>query len=267
MRVKNDFIDVLRNFLKKEREKIQKIENRNAFSTEETTDNIFKVLPNSCESLEERDDDFEKIKEFGKNEDKKNIKNENDISEDTYIEKIDNSFQNNSLDKKNNIFNNTKCRIIYISDLVSIKYIKDEDNKILKKLEEFDYNPKYYNKFKNSLEHDFKNKSLVEAYDNYIKEIYAKIKDKILEFYESFSKTFNIELKKRDIGLMLIQLKKIVEEKIELNLESLIHYLNKFPIKYLKIIPTINTKNNTILRVDERILNSKFRIEYIFPFF
>ena len=66
---------------------------------------------------------------------------------------------------------------------------------------------------------------------------------------------------------MLIQLKKLVEEKIELDFDSLIYYLNKFPIKYLKIIKLDDLRKYSFLRLNKEISRSHFRIEYVFPFF
>ena len=262
-KTKNEFILHLNNCLKKQKKSIQKIDI--VSHSEEKIEDIFVDFHQTNESFEKNDDDFEKIKAFGEDNEINMNKYNIDISEDTYIEKIEYFLDNNKY-KIDDICNNKKYRLIYINDLVSFKYLINEDNKFIDKLKEFNYNPKYSYKLKYSLEQDLKNKSLNEAYNNFLFQIYDNIKNKILEFKEIFYRNFNLELKKRDIVLILFQLKKIVEEKIELNLESLIYYLNKFPIKYLKIIPNDGIKNKTILQINEGISNTKFRIEYIFPF-
>ena len=270
LRVKNDFIDHLETYLENPKKDIKRLETKIQVSnSDEHIENIIKNFSDVDEISQKEDDDFEKIKIFGENKDneKDKIKNNNDIPEDTYIKKIDKSSDSNQ-DINDKINDMKKYRIVYINDLVSAKYIKEEDKELQRKLKEFNYNPKYYIKLKNYLEqNEVDNKSQNEIFDNFFYQTYENIREKILEFYENFNKRFKIELKNRDIGLMLIQLKKIVEEKIELDLKSLIHYLYKFPIKYLKIIPIDNIKNNNIIRINKRISNSQFRLEYIFPFF
>ena len=49
-------------------------------------------------------------------------------------------------------------------------------------------------------------------------------------------------------------------------MNSLIFYLNKFPLKYLKIISINKEKSNSFLKLDKKISDSRFRIEYSFPF-
>ena len=272
MRVKTEFIGILKNLSNlKSKKLIKKVEiNRdepNSITEEKIIEDIFKDFP---ENNLEKDDSFTKIKKFeDKNVDikkeinKKKDSNNEDITENIYIDKIEKFFNN----QKFKIYkNNKKYRIIYINDLISIKDMKSENKKIQNKLKEFNYNPKYYNKFKNNVNSPITKKSLNEAYDSFLMNQFENIKSKILDFYEKFSTKFDINLKDRDIGLMLIQLRMIVEEKIDLDFDSLIYYLNKFPIKYLKIIQIDDTEDNNFLRLNENISNYKFRIEYIFPF-
>ena len=273
MRVKGDFIEILKNCSNSSSNKIivKKLEdnkNKSISITEKKIEDIFKDFSNDDEL---NDSDFDKIKKFNDEENEGQIKvdkekdNKKDIDENIYIDKIENYLGNMNVKMNNN--NDKRYRIIYINDLISIKNIQGENEIIIKKMEQFNYNPKYYNKYKKNLNLNIKNKSLDEIYDEFLVETFGNIKTKISEFYHNFSKKYNIDLNNRDIGLMLIQLKKLVEEKIELDFDSLIYYLNKFPIKYLKIIKLDDLRKYSFLRLNKEISRSHFRIEYVFPFF
>ena len=276
LRVKNDFIELLKDYLDSESNQIiQQIDKNYGYTStkdEQLEEDYFKEFSQEKEGKGKREDDFEKIKKFNMvNEDSKSIINEYekeneedvDIQEKNYINKIE-SYYNKNIINLNRFNNNKKYRIIYLNDLISIENLSDEDEQIKKKLKVFNYNPKYYNKFKRHL---LKKDNINEVYDDFLQEQFENIRNKILKFYDDFIKKFNIEIKNRDIGLMLIQLKTIVENKVELNFASLIYYLNKFPIKYLKIVKVDDIENNNILRFNQEISNHKFRIEYVFPFF
>ena len=277
MRVKNDFIELLEDFLGSESNKIIQQIDKNYDDTPnqdekiEKLDDYFEEFSQDKEKIGKEEDDFEKIKKFNIiYEDNKYIINEDDkknededIQEKKYINKIANYYDKNKI-HSNKFNNNKKYRIIYLNDLISIENLNDEEELIKKKMKAFNYNPKYYNKFKRHL---LKKESINEAYDEFLQDQFNNIRDKILKFYDDFIKKFNIELKNRDIGLMLIQLKIIVEKKVELNFSSLIYYLNKFPIKYLKIVKIDDNEKNNILKFNDEISNCKFRLEYVFPFF
>ena len=275
MKVKNDFIELLKNYLEPESNKtIQKLENilDDISFEDEQLEDIFREFPKDKEGNGNNEEDFEKIKKFNiisednkymSIENKKEKKEDIDIPENIFINQIESYYNKNKINL-NKFNHNKKYRIIYLNDLISIENLNDEKEEIKKKMKAFNYNPKYYNKFKTHLY--LKKENINEAYNDFLQEQFGNIRNKILKFYDDFTKKFNIELNNRDIGLMLIQLKNIVENKIELNFVSLIHYLNKFPIKYLKIIKVDDIENNNFLRINQEISNFKFRLEYIFPF-
>ena len=275
MRVKTEFIGILKNFSNlKSNQKIKKIEitrdETDSTMEEKKIDDIFSDFSENMD-IEEEDDPFTKIKKFNdlnvdnkKENIKINDKNNSDINENMYFNSINNYFINQNLKMYKD---NKKYRIIYINDLISIKDMKDENKDIINKLKEFNYNPKYYQKLKNNVNSSVQEKSLQKEYNKFLLNQFENIKSKIIDFYEKFSKKFNINLKDRDIGLVLIQLRMIVEEKIELDFDSLIHYLNKFPIKYLKIIKIGDNEDKSFLRLNKMLSNDKFMIDYIFPFF
>ena len=275
MRVKTEFIGILKNLSKlNKNQTIKKIEiTRDEIDStleEKKIDDIFSDFSENMD-IEDKDDPFTKIKKFNdlnvdnkKENIKKSDSNNIDITENMYFNNINNFFNNQNL----KIYkNNKKYRIIYINGLISIEDMKGEEKNIINKLKEFNFNPKYYQKLKNNVNSSLQEKSLQKAYDNFLINQFGNIKSKIQNFYEKFSEKFNINLKDRDIGLMLIQLRMIVEEKIELDFDSLIYYLIKFPIKYLKIIKIDDNEDKSFLRINEMISNYKFNIDYIFPFF
>jgi len=277
MRVKNDFIQILKECSKFGlNNKIQIFEDKNEneiMSIDESKDIFEDFSPDNdyLEKEELKDNDFGKIKKFNNIDDKEEIKNENnedkDIKDENYlIDKIENYFSKND-NNDENTFINDKYRIIYINDLVSIENNDKEEKNILKKLKEFNFNPKCYNEFKKCFNDPMKNKDLDKAYHTFINNKFAKIKLKINRFYDDFNKKFATNLSDRDIALNLIQLDKLVEEKKELNLKSLIHYLIKFPLKYIKIYKVNHeNENKGFLRLNKDLSKFLFRIEYAFPF-
>ena len=251
MGVKDDFIGVLKGCSKKlKKENIKIIEDSdvqdNILNDYEDIFKDFSDKQNYLENGEKDVKNFEKITIFSEIENKK--ENKPLFNESVILNKVDNFRSNykNNYDLKID----SEYKIIYINDLISIEPI--EENKLIKeKLVDF--------KFR-------ENKNINDAYNDFIKETYEKIKGKIKKFYNDFNKKFDINLTGGEIALILLQLINLEESKIELDLNSLIYYLNKFPIKYLKIIDIKNDKNDRFLELNEKISDSKFRIEFAFPF-
>ena len=281
MGIKDDFIEVLVQCSKKLfKESVQIIEEDNieddALNKEE---NIFKEFSdniNYLETGEKENNDFEKIKIFNEikdedeKKDNKKVNLRTKINEYIILDKIEKKYSSylNSNKYIDSIDDN--YRIIYINDLVSIESIgcleEEQFKQIITNLSNFNYNPKYYNQIKDNIEKNKIIKDADEIYNDFIIEIYNKISSKIKGFYKDFNKKNGNILTDSHTAVILLQLIKLVEEKIELDLNSLIFYLNKFPIKYLKIIAINKGKNNSFLKLDKEISTSKFRIEYAFPF-
>ena len=279
MRVKSDFIEILRQCSRKKlKENIQIFENtkdvivpKNQYEEED----IFKDFLSdedysNTSDVDKNKNDFEKIKifndEYDEQENLMENKDERKNIEKEMLNKIENYILNYNNNKHINKINK-RYRIIYINCLISTENMETEDNKqIIQKLADFDYNPKYYNKLRNYYYQHMRNKNLDELYNEFILQTYKNIKSKIFKFYCDLNKKFEINLKEKDIALIILELMNIVENNIELNLSSLIYYLNKFPIKYLKIIKVDDNTNHGFIRLNDDISDSKFRIEYAFPF-
>ena len=280
--VKEDFIELLNRCSKKVlKENLTIIEPHNIedVSLNKEEEDIFEEFSDNINYLEEdekQNDNFEKIKLFNEIKDEnseeihKEEKSRLQSNEYIILDKIE-KYRLDYLNKnKYNFDIDDKYRIIYINDLISIEPIESfEEEKfrqIIPKLSNFNYNPKYYNQIKNNFKKNKNIKNIEEIYHDFIIETYNKINSKIKGFYKDFNKKINNTLTDSDIAVILLQLIKLIDEKIELDLNSLIFYLNKFPLKYLKIISINKEKSNSFLKLDKKISDSRFRIEYSFPF-
>ena len=302
MKVKTDFINNLKdlkdysnsNIYENEEFRI-KLDNTNENILVHEENDIFLEYSQKegLTELNKKDDIiFEKIKIFNDNDNKEDQKEKNklnfrDNKDDLSLIKKDNSKiskqnnekmklcinnndENTDTVKDNNTqaqsfrVNKKKYRIIYINKLISIENIDDESTEIIEKMREFDFNPKYYNKFKKFYNANINDSNLNDIYYNFILRIYNHIKSKIELFYKNLNKESN--LSQNDIVKILMYLDNLVEEKTELNFNSLISYLNIFPLKYIEIIPQNEHKNKDFFLINEDLLSTKFKIKYAFPF-
>ena len=203
-------------------------------------------------------DDNEKIKE----------KDTNSINENTINNKT------NLLDDDSSSSNKNKIKIIYISQLISIKNINNndsgeeidnDDDKIIKYLDIFDYNPKYYIKFKNFL---IKNTgSLDDLYKQFLDYIYEQISKNIKKYYQEN----NNDILKNTTIIELIKLKDLVDNKVRFTVPILIQYIKEFPIKYIQV-KIYNEKNsnhlsNNIINLSNQLKDTEFYFQFCFPFF
>ena len=260
LEVKFDFMGILKNFEdNKESNLYQKEkENDNLIETDIQIEKLFDDYISDNDYIDDMtekdkkdfDDYFPKIKMFKRKEIfKKNEENPNQIS----------------LYKIITIEDRTKVK--YINNLISIKNIQDENTNLIQILEDFDYNPKYYNKFKNYY-YSFNNGSLEEIYSKFLHYVDEHISDKIEEFYRKYCLKVDSNMKPDQFMVCkLVLLYSIVEDKESINFSELIRLIESFPLKYIKIIPKkiIESKCN-IIDINSDLSKKDFNLEYSFPF-
>ena len=158
-----------------------------------------------------------------------------------------------------------RTKIIYINNLVTIDNIKEEKKELISMLSNFDYNPKYYFKFKKFSE-SYVYVSLKEIYTKFLQFINKKISQKISDFYQDYSLRVNLDMNlEQIIASNLVLLLSLVEDEITINFSELIRLIIGFPLKYIKILP-VNMEKNNIIDIGENISNYKFKLGYSFPF-
>ena len=217
------------------------------YNNESKNSNIIKNEENKTNEFKTNDDD---------QKENNNITYEK-IKFDEIITKNENDIDNNKI---NNIedyyYTNENIRILYINELISLQKI--EDKRYINYLKLFNYNPKYYIKFKNYIS-KFQNESMETLFKNFLEETCSHIYKKIKEYY---SHENNL---KYEFLVELMNLKYLVDKKVKFSSSSLIDYIKRYPIKYIKI--KIENNNQTIIDLNEQFNNSEFYLEYCFPFF
>ena len=280
MRVKIDFIDILKLHLDKNQSREIKIFNeKNEDLIEKEVKELFKDYIQTQNYLEKEEDDeesFNDIKIFKDIDDEKQIKinkkeskleslNENDNIQKIEIiqDEKEKGFNDDNINK------NKKCKLLYINDLISVQNIENENIDLINKLEDFNYNPKYYNKFRNYFNINSKNNSLNDLYVSFLNNTYEQIKSKIKKFYKNYCQKNKINFFSNVIVEKLINLEKYIQRGAIFNLSSLIYSLDQIPLKYIKIYQ-LDEKgqkiNNNFFYLNKDISTSNFKIEYSFPF-
>ena len=273
MRVKADFLNILKLYISpiQQNQQFKKDKNDDFLEKEE---DLFKDYQADINYLDtnEKDDSFEKIKIFNEIEEKIDVEKENKNKEDkTNIFLYQNYINNNN--SNSNEFDELKLkkyRILYINDLISVKDYNEQEKLLIDKMTDFNYNPKYYHKFKyfyclNKNE----NNTLSDLYTDFLFNIYNKIKSKIEIFFSDYNNQHELNVFSNVITKQLINLEKLVHEKKILSINYLIYYLNELPIKYIKIFKLDkngNKQNENILRINNDFSSTNFLIEYSFPF-
>ena len=160
--------------------------------------------------------------------------------------------------------------IIYINDLVSVQQLKDFEKgneKIIEKMKIFNYNPKYFNKFKEFYNLN-KKIPLEQLYSQFLSKTYNHLKNKILKFYQEYCLNLTKNSYERYVCENLVILLDLVKERIELNLDQVIFYAEKIPLKYIKInkINTNNGNKDKFFYINETLEDSLYYLDYTFPF-
>ena len=161
-------------------------------------------------------------------------------------------------------------RIIYINDLVSVEQLKDfekNNEKIIEKMKIFNFNPKYYKKFK---EFYYSNKQipLNQLYSQFLSRTFNHLKNKILKFYQEYCLNLTKNSYEKYTCENLAILVDLIKEKTELNLEQVIFYAEKIPLKYIKInrINSNNGSKDKFFYINENLEESLYYFDYTFPF-
>ena len=152
-------------------------------------------------------------------------------------------------------------RIIYLNSLISLDNEEEEEKLLNEYLIRFNNNPKYYIKLKKFI-NEFKDKYLNQnqLYDDFLEFTYSHIKEKIDKYYKSKMSSI---LSGESI-IDLIEIQTLVEKKINLSGSLIIHYIEKFPFKYLKIMKKDSDEN--IIEINNNFHKHEYNFQYVFPF-
>ena len=140
---------------------------------------------------------------------------------------------------------------------------------------DFNYNPKYYIKFKEIYKNNFPRYDLNSLYTYFKREKYQSISKKINKFFGTYFQ------KNKNNSLLIInkieQIQQLIKNKTQLSFLQLIWLMGEIPLKYIKILISIekesdmeNIKNKenkeNIIVFNKDLLNYKFTFDYCFPF-
>jgi len=218
--------------------------------------------------------------EYNKNNSENNIddflnnnKSYNNNDTENRVKDVDNIFEPKYICELPIIFPEYKIKIIqynttptkiYINNLVDLRQIikEKESEEIYEFMSNFNYLPKYYNKFLSfriSIKNNNNNSFII---DNFKKEIKNKIIKNLRNFYiKSWeSDNFNNDIYKY-ITKLKIKIDKYFDKRINLN--KLYKFSKKYPMKYI-IIKSEDNSNS--INFDDSIINNKFKINFSFPF-
>ena len=220
---------------------------------------------NKDNSTNKEDDSLNNNKSYNNNNTEDRVKNLEDIFDPTYICELPIKFPEY---KCKIIQNNTIPIKIYFNNLVDLKEIikANESEEIYEFMSNFNYLPKYYNKFlsfrisqKLSIKKNNNNSSII---DKFKKEIQTKIIKNIRNFYFKTLDTDNINNNiYKYITKLKIKINKYNDKGINFN--KLYKFSKKYPMKYI-IVETEN--NSNFINFDDSIINNKFKINFSFPF-
>ena len=259
--VKNDLINILKGLLNPEQtkhsDKKEKEENETKYKIQE----FFNSYKESINYIDEISNDnetalFKKILEFKKSDSPKII-NKN------YSKIINYEITKNKKEK---------LRTIYINKLVSVKHLEDDNNiNFMKKMEDFDYNPKYYYKWINfyNLNNSINPITIENAYPEFLKFSYYHISKKIIQFYKSYCLKSEEEIFEKTIVKYMAILLDLIQKEEELSLDELIYLLEYLPLKYIRILKVEGNNNNTnnnFLLLNEELNKYKYKFGFVFPF-
>ena len=145
---------------------------------------------------------------------------------------------------------------------------KKESEKIINCMAEFNFIPKYYNKF-----NIFKAKKILNGENNidkiielFFREETSRIKNNITDYY---SKTFLVNKNNTNMYQNILKLKRIITKTYETSIgfSKLYKYIKNHPFKYVKIIMEGDIKNDVIdIKFDQKLTNKRFKLRYSFPF-
>lgn len=164
---------------------------------------------------------------------------------------------------------------VYYSHLISLEemlYAKNESENIINCMSEFNFIPKYYNKF--NIFKQNQNLKGGENIDNIIKLFYDKESLRIKNNIEIYNSKMNLANKNninRDANIYqnILKLKRIIAKTYEksISFSKLYKYILKYPFKYVNILEESEEINDILdIKFDKNLINKKFKLRYSFPF-
>ena len=194
---------------------------------------------------------------------------ENEKENNSFFEEIVKHSKSDNFIERKKMIENQLVQIIYINELISVQNLNDKENKNIMKMSDFNYNPKYYFKFKEYYLDNFPIFNEDEIYVYFTRDIFNKLSEKIKNYYLSYSK--NSKYKYNQMSNYITDIQNKIQNKDIFTFNNILEILNKIPWKYIKILEldennNIKKDDNNIIFFNKDILNSKFQIDYLFPF-
>ena len=218
----------------------------------------------------------DRIKKNKKKERKKTPDIINKINVDT---KANNDFINNLLKNQEKYISNAKFeekkteQQLYISELINVQeLVKNTPKEFIKFMEDFNYLPKYYNKY---IEMARKLKIVHKNidYNKIIEIFYDKMKKKIIR---KIHQSYNLNKSDSTEALIyeyksLFKLSLNIANHKSFGIKKLLKYINQFQIKFLKLqiiySPNIiRNKKSNFIEINKEFDGEFFSFEYSYPF-
>lgn len=185
--------------------------------------------------------------------------------------KNENYLMSESFNHRKNMIKNNLIEIIYISQLISAQNLTNEKREIITKMHDFNYNPKYYYKFKKYCFDNEKYFNIDELYTYFSENNYQSISKKIKNYYSDYYKN------SKDTAIPMFDYILNIDNKINsefiFTFAQLIEILQTIPLKYIKILKDSNNDNkkadessNNFIIFNESVINDTFKLNYLYPF-
>jgi len=185
--------------------------------------------------------------------------------------KNENYLMSESFNHRKNMIKNNLIEIIYISQLISAQNLTNEKREIITKMHDFNYNPKYYYKFKKYCFDNEKYFNIDELYTYFSENNYQSISKKIKNYYSDYYKN------SKDTAIPMFDYILNIDNKINsefiFTFAQLIEILQTIPLKYIKILKDSNNGNkkadessNNFIIFNESVINDTFKLNYLYPF-
>lgn len=183
---------------------------------------------------------------------------------------------NDNYSERKKLIKDDIVQIIYINELVSVENLNDENQEQIKKMKDFNYNPKYFRKFKDFSSQNLSSFGYDDIYIYFITHLYKDISEKIKIYYRNYFK--NSEETSLLIMKKIMDIRNLIDKKNAISFPELIQLLDQIPFKYIKILTKEENKvtekkmeiereeKKNIIIFNNNLLRSKFELDYAFPF-
>ena len=186
-------------------------------------------------------------------------------------QKNENYLKSESFNHRKNMIKNNLIEIIYISQLISAQNLTNENEEIITKMQDFNYNPKYFYKFKKYCLDNEKYYNIDELYTYFSENNYQSISKKIKNYYSDYYKN------SKDTAIPMFDYILNIDNKINsefiFTFSQLIEILQTIPLKYIKILKDSNNDNktsdessNNFIIFNELVIKDTFKLNYLYPF-